>query len=323
MKKLIYSIPLICYCISLSYSAQAQKSKPTDPFSFVAFGDMPYTLPEDYGRFENLIKATNKQNQLFNVHVGDIKSSKTDCSDSIYKIVYSYFQTLEKPLIYTPGDNEWTDCNKNGAEKYDIEERLASIRKLFFNGSTSLGKTTMPLTSQSLNPTFSMYIENNRWEYSNVSFATIHVVGTNNNFVPNKKNNNAEFYNRNEADIAWLNEVFKNATTKNHSCMVLFIHADMYNLDKNILDGSGFSSFKDALRTNVQQFKKPVLLIHGDSHTFLVDKPMLESSKSRKVVNNFTRLQVFGENDVHAVKVTIDPMSPNPFIIQQMIIEGN
>lgn len=323
MKKLLYSIPVICYCLSLSCSVHAQKSKPMDQFSFVAFGDMPYTLPEDYGRFENLIKATNKQNQLFNVHVGDIKSSKTACSDSIYNIVYTYFQTLEKPLIYTPGDNEWTDCNKNNSNKYDIEERLGAIRKLFFNGSTSLGKTTMPLTSQSLNPKYSVYRENNRWEYSNVSFATIHVVGTNNNFVMNNKNSNAEFYNRNDADIAWLNEVFENAITKNHSCMVLFIHADMYNLEGNINDGSGFNGFKEALRTKVQQFKKPVLLINGDSHVFLMDKPMLESSKSKKVVNNFTRLQVFGENDVHAVKVTIDPMSPNPFMIQQMIIEGN
>jgi hypothetical protein len=323
MKKLLYYVSAICCFMSLNHSVYAQKQKSLKPFEFVAFGDMPYTLPEDYGRFENLIKETNKQNQVFNVHVGDIKSSKTACSDSMYRIVYNYFQKLEKPLIYTPGDNEWTDCNKNNPNKYDLEERLNSIRKMFYNGSTSLGKTTLPLTSQSLNPKFSTYIENNRWEYSNVSFATIHVVGTNNNFVINDKKNNDEFYNRNEADIAWLNEVFDNATAKNSSCMVIFIHADMYNPETNINDGSGFVGFKEVLRTRVQQFKKPVLLVNGDSHAFLVDKPMIESGKSKKIINNFTRLQVFGENYIHAVKVTIDPMSPNPFRIEQMIIEGN
>jgi hypothetical protein len=320
MMKSIYAIVFICCFVFLNNSTNAQKAK---PFSFVVFGDMPYTLPDDYKRFENLIKETNKQNQTFNVHVGDIKASKTECSDSIYRIVYNYFQQLEKPLIYTPGDNEWTDCNKSNPGKYDIEERLTSIRKMFYNGSNSLGKIKMPLTSQSLNSKFSTYVENNRWEQTNVSFATVHVVGTNNNFVTNNKNNNAEFYNRNEADIAWLNEVFDNASAKSHSCLVLFIHADMYNSEANIKEGSGFNQFKDTLRKRVQQFKKPVLLIHGDSHIFLLDKPMLEGGKSKKVVNNFTRLQVFGEDYIHAVKVTIDPMSPNSFMIEQMIIEGN
>src|SRR5271154_5783471 len=86
------------------------QDKQGESFSIIAFGDMPYFLPDDFVRFENLIQSVNQQNQAFNVHVGDIKSSNTPCTEDYYQKIYDYFNEFKKPLIYTPGDNEWTDC---------------------------------------------------------------------------------------------------------------------------------------------------------------------------------------------------------------------
>ena len=36
------------------------------------------------------------------------------------------------PLVYTPGDNEWTDCHRANNGKYDPLERLAALRAMFF-----------------------------------------------------------------------------------------------------------------------------------------------------------------------------------------------
>lgn len=309
--------------MSISTGSLAQNQPASIPFNFIVFGDMPYVLPADYARFENLIKDVNRQSQVFNVHVGDIKSSETDCSDASYQKIHSYFQQFNKPLIYVPGDNEWTDCNKYSPGKYDEEERLTALRKLFFDGKNSLGKTRMALTSEAQQPGFAKYVENNRWDYGNVSFATVHVVGTNNNFVPNSRNNNEEFYGRNKANLAWLDIVFDSAIQQNQRGVVIFLHADMFNSAKDSKEANAFTDFKDKLRARTVDFKKPVLLVNGDSHVFLVDKPMYQQANLKKPADNFTRLQVFGEYSVHAVKVTIDPASPSLFQIEQVLVEGN
>ena len=69
---------------------------------------MPYRLPADYVRFENLIQQVNQEKPAFSVHVGDFKSGSTLCSDEYFNKIHAYFETFSQPLIYTPGDNEWT-----------------------------------------------------------------------------------------------------------------------------------------------------------------------------------------------------------------------
>ena len=78
----------------------------------MAIGDVPYNLPEDFERFERMITQINEAKPAFTIHVGDIKSGSVPCSDEYYVKIKEYFDTFEEALIYTPGDNEWTDCNR-------------------------------------------------------------------------------------------------------------------------------------------------------------------------------------------------------------------
>jgi hypothetical protein len=304
--------------LTLAYLGIPQSE--TKPFDVIIFGDMPYTLPEDYAKFERLIQSVNQEKQVFNIHLGDIKSSYTVCSEESFTKIYNYFLQFEKPLIYTPGDNEWTDCNKKEAGSYVPEERLEVVRKMFFRDKYSFGKEKIALTSQSQNTKFSKYVENNRWDYGNVSFATVHLVGTNNNFVVDSKTHNAEFYEREEANLAWIEEVFKNAKVKNASGIALFTQADMFNENK---ESTGFKHFLEKLRLLVIDFEKPVLLVNGDSHRFLVDKPLMKDKKTKQTLMNFTRLQSFGEGEVHASRLTINPAYKELFQIEQLLIKGN
>jgi len=292
---------------------------PAAPFDFVALGDMPYFLPADYGRFEALIGAVNRQRPRFSVHVGDIKSGSTPCTEEAYRKVFVEFQLFEQPLIYTPGDNEWTDCGREKAGRYDPEERLAVVRKMFFSDHNSFGKTKLPLTSQGLNPAFAAYVENNRWTTGNVAFATVHLVGSNNNFVPNDaKGQNHEFYDRQRANLAWLEEVFAEAAAQHRLGVVLFTQADMFSPDKNAKDADGFTEILAALSRHAVAFGRPVLLVNGDSHRLLVDKPLPNPAAPKQVLQNFTRLQVPGEADVMAVRVTVDPAQPALFQFQEL-----
>jgi hypothetical protein len=305
---------LLFVLLSGCLAAQTKES-----FSVIAFGDMPYFLPEDFSRFENLIRAVNTQTQVFNVHVGDIKSGKTPCTDEYNKKILDYFEQFKKPLIYTPGDNEWTDCGKVNTGSYDPEERLSALRKLFFQNSTSLGKEKMSLVSQSENSSFKKFVENRRWDYNTVSFGTVHLVGSDNYFLPDSKNHNQEFFERDDANVAWLNEIFNHAKKENSAGIILFTQADMFKKDKPLL---GFERILRELKKLTIEFQKPVVLVHGDSHEFIVDKPFTDE-KSHRAIANFTRVQVFGEYDMHAVKLIVNPKSSSLIQVEQFIVEGN
>ena len=285
-------------------------------FEFFVFGDMPYHIPEDNIGFQRLIETLNTQKQVFNVFVGDFKSSATPCSDTAFLKIRNYFNDFNKPLIYTPGDNEWTDCNKTSAGAFNTDERLDKLRKIFFNKPEySLGKNKLKLISESSIIDYRPFVENQMWHYNNISFATIHLVGSNNNLK--STGSNKEFTSRSKANLFWLHNLFKTATKQGSLGIVIFEHADMIYPDKGT---EGFKDFLTELQKLVKEYAKPVLLVNGDSHKFLVDKPF---SLKGKTLMNFTRLQVFGEEDMHAVKVHINPKNTSLFEIQQFLIPGN
>ncbi|HEY1062891.1 MAG TPA: hypothetical protein VGE44_14440 [Daejeonella sp.] len=298
---------LLLFLVSIaSTSAQSKK------FEFIAFGDMPYRLPDDYVRFENLIKEVNKEKPAFSVHVGDFKAGSTVCSDEYFNKIFNYFESFSRPLIYTPGDNEWTDCNREAAGKYDPLERLTLLRKMFFRDSKSLGQKKIPLHSQSNNPEFARYVENVAWEHGGIQFATVHLVGTNNNF---KGTDNTEFTEREKANLAWLDEIYARASDKEG--LVMFTQADMFY---SRTTSPAFQKIIDKLSELSRQYGKPVLWVNGDSHRFIVDKPLLNPDK-RSAILNFTRLQVFGDADIATVHVTVDPRAKELFTIRQMLLD--
>lgn len=89
----------------------------------------------------------------------------------------------------------------------------------------------------------------------------------------------------------------------------------------------GFRDYLVALREEVIAFRRPVAYVHGDSHYFRVDRPLLDAQGRR--LENFTRVETFGDdqanglNDVHWVKVLVDPRSREVFAFQPQIVPAN
>lgn len=305
-------------------AAQAQTASKT--FEFVALGDMPYKLPDDYEKFDRLIALINQTKPSFSVHVGDIKSGSTPCTDENFRKVFDQFATFEQPLIYTIGDNEWTDCHREKAGKFQPLERLAKVRQMFFAApSQSLGKTPLPVESEGLvmADKFGSYIENARWEKNGVVFATVHVPGSNNNFEPGDPKTAMEFFDRDPANIAWIDSTFKKATESGARAVVLAWQADVQDIKQNdpeVPRASAFVNTIKAVERGAKAFGKPVLVIHGDNHRFEVTNFL---DTSRKQIPNVLRLQVMGETQIHAVKVTVDPDSPGVFGFTPLIVPGN
>lgn len=105
-------------------------------------------------------------------------------------------------------------------------------------------------------------------------------------------------------------ETFEEARATGTAGVVLAIQAnpafdspDTFAVDERAPDvEDGFAAFHRVLREQVLAFERPVLLVHGDSHYFRVDKPM-EDDQGRRV-ERFTRLETFGEADPHWVRLT-------------------
>lgn len=267
-------------------------------FTFAAIGDVPYGPHEE---FAVLIEAINYQTPAFTIHVGDIKSGSTVCSDETFVQVHQLFEQFAQPLIYTPGDNEWTDCHRISNGRYDPLERLEKIRQLFFSSSESLGKQRLTLQMQSTQKSFASFPENRRWSQGKVRFATLHLVGSNNNLQPGLPST-VEFAAREDANIAWLRDTFAEAKASKDEAVVLAMQADTFFGEPK--KGSGFVRWNAALAEEVAAWGKPVLLIQGDTHQYLTDRPLNDASG--KPLSQLVRVVVPGERGADAVLIDVD-----------------
>ncbi|HYT38272.1 MAG TPA: hypothetical protein VEN99_02110, partial [Acidimicrobiia bacterium] len=224
----------------------------------------------------------------FVTHDGDTKIGTVPCTDSRDQYVYGVFNGFAAPFVYTPGDNEWRDCS-------DPLGRLASLRTRFFSTDRSLGQTTIPLTRQS--PT---YVENARWTKGNVVFATLNVPG------PSGKSPSAsETSARHAANVAWLNAAFDQAQAADSAAVMIIFQDDPF-------DGSADTSLMSTLKSRTTAFGKPVVLVHGDTHTFRIDHPW-------SGVPNFTRVETYGTGGTSRwIRATVDPSKANVFSFTTM-----
>lgn len=300
--------PLLRACLAFGLVLSLSAAQAQQGFSFVALGDLPYGSPEKaYGPYRVLIDRINHVAPAFSIHIGDFKSGSTLCSDEEFAQQRAHFQRFNGAVVYTPGDNEWTDCHRANNGAYDPLERLAALRKDFFKPSQSLGSHPIRLESQAQRmPAFANYVENQRWQHLGVLFNTVHMVGSNNNLESHDAAASREFFERDAANVAWIQAAFAEAAEKQVSVLVFAFQADVFETKNLYEDFPGWSGFRKSIGETLlplaRRWGKPVLIIHGDSHQFKLDQPF---TLNRQPLPNVTRLIVPGASDVRAVKVTV------------------
>ena len=326
----------IC-CLGLPGASTSQEGP--DSFFFVALGDTAYIAPQDYPAFDALIVAINQAEPRFSIHIGDTKGPGS-CDDRRQEIILSFFQKFEQPLIYTPGDNEWADCWLPQFGGGDPLERLAAVRLFFFSGSRSLGQNPLTLERQSDVSNHKQMVENARWTVGNVLFATLHEVGAANSDRAQDVAAVAEFQSRRQANLEWIAETFNVAAEEGFPGIVFALHAEIF--EPPFLDAAAasvaFRSVIDAFREGARRYSGQVLLVQGDTHVFLIDRPLAGAIDPRDYLRggrgpdspsieyqydygNFTRLTVFGWPDMRAVKVTVEPDTPWLFSFAPLYVD--
>lgn len=298
---------LLCLLACLQLPARAA------PVSFGLFGDTPYSDWER-ARLPDLLGEMDREDLAFVVHDGDIKSGSSRCSDELLRDILDVFQTSKTPLVYVPGDNEWTDCHRASNGGYDPLERLDKLRELFFAGDSALGQRPLPLARQSRDPAFARYRENVRWQAGGALFVGLNLPGSENNFHGSSGGGPVpEFVARSAANRVWLAQAFALARARKLAGVLVVIQADP-GLEAFSAGQArpGYREFLVQLRAETQAFAGQVVLVHGDSHRQRIDQPMLDAS-GQAVVDNFTRVETFGYPFFGWIKASVDPADPQVF----------
>lgn len=331
--KLLFTVfsALTVFCaLSHGQTKVTVESTPAN-FTFALIGDLAY-IPTQEKYLNNVMDDLQKTSLAFVVHDGDLGAPPFgSCSDAFQAKRLAQFQASIHPVIYTPGDNDWADCHTTaGAPGYDPLERLANLRDNFFSSDESLGKNKVALTRQNkTDSAFKKYSENVRWVYGNVLFITLHVVGSNNN-VGRTPEGDAEYKERNAANLDWLSASFAQARKNNNRAIMIIQQANIFpdfSPFKPPAAGqlNGFADELALLEKEAIAFKKPVVLVHGDSHYFRIDKPMGPRGRfeTTPIVENFTRVETFGQPNHHWVQVFVDEHDAQVFTFKPRIVTAN
>jgi hypothetical protein len=360
----------------------------SESYAIGLWGDLPYSDVQANVGVPNLIDDMNRQDLAFTVHDGDLKAGKgipgsltpTTCADEKYIQALTFFNALRAPAAFTPGDNDWTDCDIALNGNFNSLERLDHERQLFFSTPFTFGQRHLRQAVQTdtsntpclgfvagdVNGT-TVYkqeacVENRRWTRRGVTYATLNIQGSCDNRCKDHPDPTEANYRR-DADIAWMRETFQVAKDRNSVAIMFISQADpgfndhpvesepvrnpkTLQLVTPIPAGivEGHRDFLLALRDEVKAFKKPVAYVHGDTHYFRIDKPFYDSEPADSVttvarrLENFTRIETFGDNtfsgtgshpdpddlnNVHWVKVFVNPDSREVFAFQPQIVPGN
>jgi hypothetical protein len=285
--------------------------------SFALIGDMPYGDTE-IGPMRQIIEEIGRDDSIaFVVHDGDIKSGSEECDDARLMARRTDFDYSRHPFILIPGDNEWTDCHRPNNGRFDPEERLGKLRELFFAGDESLGRRRIKLTRQGdLQPQFAAWRENVRWQFEGTLIVGLNIPGSNNNWK--NRGENREFTARLAANTAWLEAAFAHARSTGLRGVMVVMQAnpdfegeEAPKFAARAGHRDGYAEFRAQLAREAVAFGKPVVVVHGDTHSYRIDKPLKD--ENGKPVANATRLETFGSPGLGWVKVSIEANDPAVF----------
>lgn len=304
-------------------------------YSIGLWGDLPYSQLQKTSGVPNIVADMNRHNLAFVADDGDLKSRASPCTDDVYLAFKATLNSLEAPAIFTPGDNDWIDCEPQAGVSSSAE-RLAFERKVFFRTSYSLGQRRLRLHVQD-----APYVENRRWSVRGVTYATLNVPGSCDNLCGTTPDA-AEHAARTTANLAWLHAAFAHARQRRSAAVMIVWQADPgfdgsdatraptrdpRTLAQTDRQPDGYRDLLLALRDETAAFRRPVALVHGDSHYLRIDKPLQDAGGRR--LENFTRVETFGDhqdngdNDAHWLKVDVDPRSREVFSFQPQIVPAN
>jgi len=248
--------------------------------TFFAMGDVPYAPEEDLLLPQQI--AELPQEAEFVVHVGDIKTGKTQCLEAVYAKVAGMLGKASRPVFIIPGDNEWNDCIIPGpTEAWTYWEQ-------YFMRFDRRWQHDLPVFRQLVREENFSFVKNR------VLFVGLNIVG-------GRVHDASEWERRHAECLDWIRRNISRFGDAVGS-MVVFGHAN---------PAAKHQDFFDPFVEEVEKFKKPVLYLHGDGHEWIHDRPF--------AAQNLLRVQVDQGGKAPPLKVTVTDHQTEPFVFDRRI----
>lgn len=309
-------------------------------FSFIVIGDTPYD-DDDIDMLRRAVSVIQETPPPFIIHVGDYKGGGAPCTDDHDARHASLVASLGPvPVFYTPGDNEWTDCDRfideTTGKRYSDLARLERVRQMFFATPVD-APAGMDYERQP------EQVENAAWMHGGVRFVTLHVTGTNNgrDWVTGDPLDAAAdaAAAREAANARWLALQANKAAAEGAAALVIAMQADVTDVaskpeDVMCVDAAAsddhpcdaFTDLRRQIRDVARAFGKPVLAIHGDTAPFTLNQEF-----SGEDAPNLWRLNAAGDAGIgrtgspYGLKdvtvVSIAPSADAPFAARGLLTE--
>jgi hypothetical protein len=135
--------------------------------------------------------------------------------------------------------------------------------------------------------------EHLRWTVQDVVFATFNVPGPDNNARAPQESRP-----RTAALLEWMREAFRAGRERKAPALVLALQGNLWS------GNPGYQQILAVLADEAQRYDGAVLVVHGDTHWYRFDQPLVDQ-RTRARIGNVWRLEVFGSPFVNWIYVTV------------------
>ncbi|MFK7965511.1 MAG: metallophosphoesterase family protein [Burkholderiaceae bacterium] len=262
---------------------------------FALFADNPYSDKAEKQVAQALQRAA--PGASFFIHVGDIKGGGERCDDGLLLRRLALLKDAPRPMLLTPGDNEWTDCHRIVAGNFDPLERLQWLRREVFAEQRSLGQPALSVQNQTAGGLLPSPLavgdidrlglpENQQWQMGPCQFVSLSVTGSAHGFRSGIDEQFIAAHAR--ANQRWLSHALNLAIENERSVLVVVCHAEFGPAKLSAQDSQTdalnrmqpYAWLRSALHQTVVQFPGTVLLLNGDTHVFALDQPWARQVRS-------------------------------------------
>jgi len=282
-------------------------------FAFALIGDVPSFRLEE--TMVDRILGAFDEDLAFAIHVGDLKGGSERCDDALIAARRAQLDRSPVPLVYTPGDNDWTDCHRERAGAFDPLERLEALRSLFFAGPRALGgrgqaggAPAAPALRRQADLSAGGPPENLRWRFGRVLFVTVNLPGSGDarqveSLHPGSRER------RQRWNEEWLRDGYAIAGRDRLAAVVVIGHA---NPGFGSGEGRSHAAFRRTLVELSSRFAGHTLFLHGDTHRHSVER----------LGERLLRVESHGSPfSDRWVRIDVDPASPQPFRVSSRRID--
>lgn len=336
-------LTLVCVLWGLLPNGLAAPDTSATParFAFAVAGDVPGQVAH-VPLMEKIFQSIELSDSSFGLFVGTVRAMREPCSDELFDARRFLFENSRKAIMLAPPGDLWIGCearNVGGSVggsvgSFDADERLARVREVFYGDPYALGQNLFEVYRQSEMARFRSYPENRRWQWGGILFVTLNLPTGNNNFQLGA-GGNGEFEDRVIGNRVWLERAFQLAQRQKLRGLVIAVQADphfelpMRAPDPTSRVRDGYYEFKLQLRQLAARYAGSVLLAHGGTLGFRVDRPLLDARG--RPVPNVVRVTGAGSPPRSArgrpdtggwLRVVVDPRGQHVFTVyQRRVIE--